>query len=206
MNFSSTAPALIVAAGISLTAMGAASPEGVISESKVAQIRHSLASAKLVEAPYRAAHLVAAASKSERSAVARTAVGEVLSAHPTAVSATVRAVLTVAPDEVSSVMEAVMEKAPVSYKIALAAVNDMNPASIPSAIAVVSVRAPGEAQSLAAFGAEASSVSGTAPEYAAVSKRPSAPKITVPVKSVTVQTTQVKAVLPPVANVCLLAR
>lgn len=199
MNFSSKTPALIVAAGISLTAMGAASSQPSLSDSKVAQIRQSLASAKLVEAPYRAAHLVAAAPKAERSAVARAAVEEVLAAHPTAVSATVRAVLTVAPDEVVAVMEGVMEKSPAAYKVALAAVKDMNPGSISSAVNVVSARVPSESQSLALFSAEASPVAPSSSEFSAARS----PKAVVPGGTPTVSSVTKTVVRPPQAKACL---
>lgn len=200
MNFSSKTPALIVAAGISLTAMGAVSSQATLSESKTAQIRLSLAGAKLVEAPYRAAHLVMAASKAERSAVARTAVEAVLAAHPTAVSATVRAVLTVAPDEVTAVLEGVMEKNPAAYKIALAAVNDINPALISSAAGVVSTRMPSESAALASFVAEASQVSGSAPELSA--PRGGAKNIILSKSSTSTQLS--KGTPPPQAKACLL--
>ena len=184
--------------------MGAASPQAALSDSKIAQIRLSLADAKVVEAPYRAAHLVMAASKSERSAVVRAAVEAVLSAHPTAVSATVRAVLTVAPDEVTAVMEGVMEKTPAAYKVALAAVNDMNPASLSSAVNLVSIRLPSEAATLASFTAEASQVSGTAPEFSGPSSVPRSAKNNLGNKNST--STQLSKGTPPKANVCLLSR
>jgi hypothetical protein len=167
MNLSSKAPALIVAAGISLTAMGASSQHATLSETRVAQIHQSLSEAKLVEAPYRAAHLVMAAPKAERSSVTRTVVEEVLALHPTAVSATVRAILTVAPDEVVAVMEGVMEKTPKAYAPALAAIMEMNPGLMASAGSIVLVKLPGESSIVNTFVTEASQVSGVDATYAA---------------------------------------
>ena len=151
MNFFSMAPALIVAAGVSFTAIGDSSQRAPLSEARVSQIHQSLSQAKLVEAPKLAAHLVMAASKEERSTVTRAVVEEVLTSHPTSISATVRAVLTVAPEEVVAVMEAVMDKAPKAYATALVVVLEMNPGLMASAGSVVSTKLPEETSTVKLF-------------------------------------------------------
>jgi hypothetical protein len=161
MKLNFKAPALLVAAGITFSAFGADAQQVSLTESKAAQIRVALANVKLVEAPNRAAHLVMAAPKSERSAVVRAVVEEVLAAHPTAVASTVRAVLTVAPDEVTAVMEGVLQKTPKAFMAALAVVNELNPSMLSRATEVVVVKAPGEL-----VGLEASAAQGTDTEVA----------------------------------------
>ena len=159
--------ATALAAGVALSAMGAQAPQLTLSAEKIASIKTSLTSVKLVEAPYRAAHLVMAASKSERSAVVRAAVAEVLEQHPTVVSATVRAVLTVAPDEVAAVMEAVMDKTPNSFLVAMSAVGQLNPSMAATGAAIVGDRLPSARESVAEFASQFAPVDGASQEFSA---------------------------------------
>ncbi len=159
--------ATALAAGVALSAMGAQAPQFALSAEKIASIKISLTSVKLVEAPYRAAHLVMAASKSERSAVVRAAVAEVLEQHPTVVSATVRAVLTVAPDEVAAVMEAVMDKAPDAFLVALSAVGQLNPSLAATGASIVGGRLPAVREAASEFASQFAPVDGTVTEFSA---------------------------------------
>jgi len=159
--------ATALAAGVAFSAMGAQAPQFALSAEKLSSIKTSLSSVKLVEAPYRAAHLVMAASKSERSAVVRAAVSEVLEQHPTVVSATVRAVLTVAPDEVAAVMEAVMDKAPDTFLIALSAVGQLNPSLAATGASVVGGRLPAVRDAAAEFASQFAPVDGAVVQFSA---------------------------------------
>ena len=127
MKFNSTFAALTISAGISLTAVCGSAEVSGLSETRLSSIRTALSSAKLVEAPYRAAHLIMAAKKDERPAVTRASVETVLEKYPTALSATVRAVLTVAPEQAQVVLDAVMAKAPKAISVALNIVSELNP-------------------------------------------------------------------------------
>jgi hypothetical protein len=93
-----------------------------------AEIATAISSTKIVETPNRAARLVLAAARAERTEVARMVIEEVASTHPTAVTAAVRSVLTVAPEAVQGVLEAVAAKgSKASYPSVLAIVAEMNP-------------------------------------------------------------------------------
>lgn len=111
-------------------------------------------SAKLVEAPYRAAHLVLAARKEDRAAVARAAVEAVLAKHPTAVASTVRAVLTVAPEQVQAVLEAVMAQTPKAFKTALAVIGEMDQSALGLAVKTVGSLSPGDLATAQTFAAQ----------------------------------------------------
>ncbi len=133
---------MLASAGIAFSASAADVVRAELNLPVVASAKASLAGVKLVEAPYRAAKVVAASAKENRSAVVRAAVEAVLTQHPTAVGATVRAVLTVAPDESVAVMSAVMSKAPKAYRVAMIVISEISPSSVQQVASMVSSERP----------------------------------------------------------------
>lgn len=120
---------------------------------RIAQVRTTLTSTRLIEAPDKAARLVWQAPAKLRGEVAKAAIEAALTKHPTAVYATVKAVMTVAPEHVSSIMEGVIAVAPSNVRTALKAVSEVNEDGLLAAVQVVNDKAPAQAQVAQSFAA-----------------------------------------------------
>jgi len=122
-------------------------------DARIAEVRTSLTSTRLIEAPDKAARLVWQTPAKLRGDVAKAAVEAALTKHPTAVYATVKAVMTVAPEHVSSIMEGVIATAPNSVRTALKAISEVNDDALLAAVQVVNDKAPAQAQVAQSFAA-----------------------------------------------------
>jgi hypothetical protein len=134
----------VVAAAIAGSVLALA-PAFALSSVETETITKAISSAKVVDVSGKAAQLVAAATKENKTDVAVTAITSAIKSHPSTIGIVIVAVLKVSPESTEAVVTAALDAAPQSALTILAAAAEGAPAFADKAVALASAKMPARA-------------------------------------------------------------
>lgn len=120
----------------------AVAPAFALSSVESETITKAISTAKVVDVSGKAAKLVAAASKENKTEVAVASVTAAIKSHPSTIGSVIVSVLKVSPESTEAVVAAALEAAPQSALTILAAAAEGAPAFADKAVAVASAKMP----------------------------------------------------------------
>lgn len=120
----------------------AVAPAFALASVEAETISKAISTAKVVDVSNKAAKLVAAATKENKTEVAVTAVTSAIKSHPSTIGSVIVSVLKVSPESTEAVVTAALDAAPQSALTILAAAAEGAPAFADKAVAVASAKMP----------------------------------------------------------------
>lgn len=120
----------------------AVAPAFALSSVETETVTKAISTAKVVDVSGKAAKLVAAATKENKTDVAVTAVTSAIKSHPSTIGSVIVSVLKVSPESTEAVVTAALDAAPQSALTILAAAAEGAPAFADKAVAVASAKMP----------------------------------------------------------------
>jgi len=120
----------------------AVAPAFALSSVEAEAITKAISTAKVVDVSGKAAKLVAAATKENKTDVAVAAVTSAIKSHPSTIGSVIVSVLKVSPESTEAVVTAALDAAPQSALTILAAAAEGAPAFADKAVAIASAKMP----------------------------------------------------------------